>query len=330
MPADGGAAAAQQQPKEEEERPVFDPRDVQIQSRASYGPGFGPVATSRAVHHPEQDPSANSLADFLHAKDSALVTEEVTRTLTYQPVTVAGFDLKLEPLSPSIGTVIHGCDLTAVPNTPELVDFLRLLWLDRRVICFRSEHVMSREEHANFVRCFGEVGGVFGEIGAGNDPPEADGFARFHAKTVRGAGAASNWHSDASWAPRPPMGSVLLCRTPAPTGGDTLFCDSYACWAALPPATRQRLSQLTATHASFFAGPDDKDTVSVHPCARTHPETGGTALWVTPFSLGGFTTEIHADDEEEANELMRQCEKVTGRAEYTCRFRWEEGSVAMW
>ena len=124
MPADGGAAAAQ---PEKEERPVFDPRDTQIQSRASYGPGFGPVASSRAVHHPEQDPSANSLADFLHAKDSALVTEEVTRTLTYQPVTVAGFDLKLEPLSPSIGTVIHGCDLTAVPDHPELVKFLRLL-----------------------------------------------------------------------------------------------------------------------------------------------------------------------------------------------------------
>ena len=40
--------------------------------------------------------------------------------------------------------------------------------------------------------------------------------------------------------------------------------------------------------------------------------------------------DVLADDEEEANELMRQCEKVTGRAEYTCRFRWEEGSVAMW
>ena len=106
--------------------------------------------------------------------------------------------------------------------------------------------------------------------------------------------------------------------------------DAYACWAALPPRTRQRLSELTATHASFFAGPNDKDTISIHPCARTHPETGGTVLWVSPPSVGGFTTEIHAKDGEEGLELMRQCEKVIGRPEYTWGFRWETGSVAMW
>ena len=98
---------------------------------------------------------------------------------------------------------------------------------------------------------------MFGELGAGNDPEDANGFAKFHAESLYGAGAASNWHSDASWAPMPPMGSILLCRTPPPVGGDTLFCDSYAAWAALAPKTRQRLATLHCTHDSFFAKPGD-------------------------------------------------------------------------
>eukprot|EP01046_Picozoa_sp_COSAG06_P040761 COSAG06_NODE_4966_length_3824_cov_13.185772_3_plen_405_part_00 len=308
-----------------EERTIsFDPRDTSVQDRSIYGPGFGPSASSRGHGHPDgaQSASAADLAEHILMKDAPLVTEPVTQMMTFQRASISGFDLKLEPLCPSIGTIVHGCDLAALPEHPALIAFLRELWLDRRVIFFRAQQTMSREEHRRFIECFGEHGGIFGERGAGNDPPEASGRAVFHAVSSKGAGAASNWHSDASWAPRPPMGSALLCHSPPPVGGDTLFCDAYAMWAALPPATRQRLEGLQCTHSSFFAQPGDKDTESSHPAARTHPETGGTTLWVTPRSLGGFTTEFLGVDEDENAELMRQCEKVTGRPDYTCRFRW--------
>ena len=104
------------------ERPVFDPRDKNTQGRAIYGPGFGPSVSSRAVGHPHgTDASVTALAEHLFELDAPLVTERVTATMTYQAVTVAGIDLKIEPLLPSIGTVVHGCDLASLPEHPELV-----------------------------------------------------------------------------------------------------------------------------------------------------------------------------------------------------------------
>ena len=106
------------------ERPVWDPRDKSTQDRAIYGPGFGPSVSSRAVGHPDgtgRALAAEVLAEHLFALDAPLITAQVTTTMTYQPVTVAGFELKLEPLLPSIGTVVHGCDLASLPAHPELV-----------------------------------------------------------------------------------------------------------------------------------------------------------------------------------------------------------------
>merc|ERR1712032_509317 len=64
----------------------------------------------------------------------------------------------------------------------------------------------------------------------------------------------------------------------------------------------------------------------IHPCARTHPETGGTVLYVSP----GFTRKILGVSNEESKSLLRECYQQAGKQEYVCRFRWEEGSLAFW
>ena len=275
-----GAPAAAKAGKEE----VFDPRDSQTQSRRSYGPGFGPVATSRGVGGPP-GLDGRALAAQIRGQDAGLHTTQVVTTMRYWPATVGGYELKLEPLSPSIGTVVHGADLAAVPGNGALVEFFRQLWLDRRVVFFRDQAHLTRAQHAAFASCFGVQGGIYGEKGLGNDPPAAKGRARFDVSAAQPS-AASNWHSDATWAQKPPLGSCLHCHTAPPVGGDTLFCDLYAMWAALPPATRSRLASLQCKHESlvFHTKPGEGNAVALHPAARTHPETGGTALWVHPAS----------------------------------------------
>ena len=260
-------------------------------------------------------------------------------TVYYKPVTVCGIELKLEPLQPSIGTVVHGIDLASDLEDPEMVSFLRDLWLERRVIMFRNQNHLTPRQQVEFARHFGEIGVRYGE--PGHEPNSPHDLT--HPITIDGVpemlvlisdekvpGAASNWHADATWQKRPPMGSVLMCREAPPIGGDTCFCDCYSMWEGLSRETKERVRHLTANHeGAIIHQMDGKTPVSQHPVARTHPETGKTTLYVQQGFVKRLAPE-HGIPEDEQRALLGEIKRQEGRLEYTCRFRWEPGSIAMW
>ncbi len=295
---------------------------------------LGVVAESRF-------PGAKSRSEMVQgilAQDRDLIAGNFG-TVYYKPVSICGVDLKLEPLQPSIGTVVHGIDLATDLNNPEMVAFLRELWLERRVIMFRHQGHLSREQMVEFAQHFGEVGARYGERQHVPNSPQdlshkinVPGIPDMLVLTSDEAvpGAASNWHSDATWQVRPPMASVLMCREAPPIGGDTCFCDCYSMWEGLSLKTKERVEHLTAVHmGAVIHQMDGKTPVSTHPVARTHPETGRTALYVQQGFVRGFAEE-HNIPEDEEKALLLEMKLQEGRPEYTCRFRWEEGSVAMW
>lgn len=260
-------------------------------------------------------------------------------TVYYKPVTVCGIDLKLEPVQPSIGTVVHGLDLAKDLDDPEMVAFLRSLWLERKVLVFRGQAHLTRPQMVEFAQRFGEVGAPFGEREHVPNSPhdlnqqiKAPGIPDMlilpSDETV--PNAASGWHADATWQKRPPMGSILMCREAPPVGGDTCFCDCYGMWEGLSPETKERVRHLKAVHVGTVGHQmDGKTPVAVHPVARTHPETGGTTLYVQQGFVRRFAEE-HGIPEGEERALLRQMKLQEGRPEYTCRVRWEVGSMAMW
>ena len=141
------------------------------------------------------------------------------------------------------------------------------------------------------------------------------------------AGAASGWHSDATWSTRPPMGSVLMCREAPPVGGDTSFCDAYSMWNGLPEETRAKIEHLKAVHVgSPHHAMDGKRPSAVHPVPRTHPETGRKGLFVNR----AFTVRFKGWTEAESQPLLEYLYAHAVRPEFTCRFRWEKGSIAFW
>ena len=73
---------------------------------------------------------------------------------------------------------------------------------------------------------------------------------------------------------------------------------------------------------------DDAKTLyeASHPVVRTHPETGRKALYVNVAHALRFE---NMTVEESAPLLDYLCQHAI-RPEYTCRFRWTPGALALW
>ena len=87
--------------------------------------------------------------------------------------------------------------------TPELIEEIKKLWLDHKVLVFRDQNI-TREEHIAFGRCFGEL-----EIHPFAPSPESYPEIVKIKSDDKVQYAASNWHSDVTWRQEPSMGSIL-------------------------------------------------------------------------------------------------------------------------
>jgi len=74
------------------------------------------------------------------------------------------------------------------------------------------------------------------------------------------------------------------------------------------------------------AGAGLKVLAAEPPLVRTHPETGRKAL----FTSVAHTSHIKGWTEQESLPLLEFLWAHQVRPEFTCRFRWEVGSLAFW
>ena len=72
-------------------------------------------------------------------------------------------------------------------------------------------------------------------------PLESDADVRYNPETRRPV-----WHTDSTFKPIPPIGSVFHCKRAPSRGGDTLFADMRGAFAALEQCEKERLQGLEA------------------------------------------------------------------------------------
>ena len=131
---------------------------------------------------------------------------------------------------------------------------------------------------------------------------------------------------------------MLYALEVPPAGGDTMFANMYAAYETLSPAMRAFLDSLKALNVSqrelaFFSGiksmeqkdPGEMVVSTLHPVARTHPDSGRKSLFV-----GHRIEQFEGFSAEESAPLISFLRHHAVRPEFTCRFRWQAGSLAIW
>ena len=243
--------------------------------------------------------------------------------------------LEIRPLAGAIGAEITGVDLAGEVDG-ETIAAIRRAWLDHLVVFFRGQDLPPARLLA-VARRFG-VPIEYPFLQGLDGFPEITPVVKLAHERVNFGGL---WHSDTAYLEIPPMGTMLIAREVPPYGGDTLFANMYLAYETLSAGLKRLLDGLVAVNSSAKAdvtktredrirehGREDARAgyEALHPVVRTHPETGRKALYVN----GGHTVRFNDMTEEESAPLLGFLFAHQTRPEFTCRFRWEKGSLAFW
>ncbi len=246
----------------------------------------------------------------------------------------------IEPSGASCGATVRGLDLCR-DISPSLAEEIRKAWLKHRVLAFADQ---SMDDDA--LERFTLAMGGFGEDPFFDPIPGREHIAAILREPDETAPLfAENWHSDWSFLARPPSGTCLLAIEVPPVGGDTLFADQIAAFAALPEERKSHLRTLTAIHSAQLAyapdgtygekdsgrsmaiRPDEsaRETYS-HPLIQRHPETGEEAI----YSTLGYIIGIEGMEQVEAIQFLTQLAQWQAQDEFVYRHRWEPDMLVVW
>ncbi|MEQ9316993.1 MAG: TauD/TfdA family dioxygenase [Henriciella sp.] len=245
--------------------------------------------------------------------------------------------IEVKPISGALGAEISGVDL-ADDLSNETFDRVHQAFLDHHVIFFRNQQKLTPEKHKAFGRRFGTLNVHPYVKGMDSHPEIMEIIKEPEEKTNFGGG----WHTDMSFLEEPALGSILHAIEVPPYGGDTLWANQHMAYETLSEGLKQTLESLTAIHsAKGEYGPKGQSALGrqsmetqeapdapefEHPVVRTHPETRRKALYVNP----AFTMRFKGWTRRESRPLLNYLFEHCRREEFTCRFRWEAGSVAFW
>ena len=242
--------------------------------------------------------------------------------------------LEIQAMTSAIGAEVRGVDLRSVDHdtAPAIEEALH-----RHLVLFFREQPLEPTEQVQFARSLGPVAPhPFAKPHP--DQPELTVLAQ----TTPETDGTNSWHSDSTFMPCPPLGSVLQAMQLPPVGGDTCWASMYAALDALSGRLRDLLRGLTAEHditeplrKSIGGGHSVSADIEalqatwppvVHPVVRRHPATGRECLFVN----SNFTTRICELEADESATLLHFLFQHVSRPDFQVRFHWEPASIAVW
>lgn len=242
--------------------------------------------------------------------------------------------IEFHPLTATVGAEVRGIDLRVAID-----EGTRKALLDGVVtygVLFFRDQDITPDEHLAFARQMGPISIPAFAPKYGTNPE----MIVLDQVSPRGEGA-DNWHSDNTFMPEPPMGSILKAVQLPELGGDTCFANMHAAYDALSAPVREMIDGLEAVHditrplqKAIRDGHSNADLAETqarwppvtHPVVRTHPVTGRKALFVN----GNSTTHILGLTDRENDALLGLLVDHVRDPAFQCRFRWDTHSIAFW
>ncbi len=259
--------------------------------------------------------------------------------------------IKVHPIAGSLGAEIEGVsDLKAMDA--ETHAEVRQAWLDNMVVFFRDQTFDLAEFDAMAAK-FGKATITF------YVKPMAG--TKYLSQLVRKAETKANlrnygdrWHMDQTIRQNPNSGFLLYSKVCPPYGGDTMFSNLQIAYDNLSPGMQALCDRLIVIHTAsglYGKGGDGaggsksmakqgsenhfnitQDELAKYlaneteqPLVRVHPETGKKGL----FLAGDYCTRFKDMTEAESRPLIDYLQRWIERPEFTCRFRWSQGAVAL-
>ena len=248
-------------------------------------------------------------------------------------------NIEVAPLTGALGAEIFGVNL-AQDLSDGIIAEIRHALVEHAVIFFREQDLDPERQKA-FARRFGPIFIHPNFVATG---PERE-LVEVRREPGDRRIVGEDWHTDTTMMACPPMGAILYAAEIPPYGGDTLFSSQYLAYESLSSGMKAMLRGLRALHSDRrVAGPgagsgrnekaatkirDDeswRETVNIHPVVCVHPESGREYLFVN----SAYTISFENMTEQESRPLLDYLINNGHRPEFTCRFRWQPGSVAFW
>ncbi len=242
--------------------------------------------------------------------------------------------LDIIPVAGALGAEIYGLDLSQDMDADDIQRVHKLL-NSYEVIFFRDQDISPERQRA-LALTFGPLQ-THPAYDTVPDYPEITILESTPDKPTK----IEAWHSDMTFREHPPMGTVLRCAVSPTKGGDTMWASMTAAYEGLSAPMKAFLEGLIAVHdfshgfRESLAEPGGRerlaDAVAAnppvrHPVIRTHPETGKKVVFVNSL----FTTHIEGMRTAESKAILEFLYQHCTTPEYTCRFKWQVNSIAIW
>jgi taurine dioxygenase len=240
--------------------------------------------------------------------------------------------LEAIPLSGALGAEIKGADLRRVDD--DTFDQIHRILLDYGVIYFREQEITPAQQLA-FAKRWGEPHFHPYMPGLPDHPEIIEIVKNPEDRNTFGG----NWHTDQMFTPTPAMGTMLYAKEVPSAGGDTLFGNLYLAYESLSDGLKAAIAPLrtfnlydkkkgrSAEMRNKLKEPEKPAEPAEHPLVRPHAETGKPVLYIC---YDRITRHIVGMTEDESRPLLDYLRDHAVRPEFTCRLRWEAGTLAFW
>lgn len=224
-------------------------------------------------------------------------------------------DWQVERLAGALGAEIHGPDLAGLDDAGFAA--VEALLLEHLVLFFPGQN-LAVDDHVAFGRRFGPLEAHPNLKNPYTQHPELFELAATH------GGVADEWHTDLTFRPDPAVLSVLQLKKAPAVGGDTQWASLYAAYDELSEPIKELCEGLTALHDALPH--NHPEQMAIHPVVRRHPRTGRKALYVNEH----FTRRLVELNATESEALLRYLTRWVANPRFTVRYRWTEGTIAIW